>query len=98
MVWACYVMLLDFLKFSQELLDNTAVQALCDSNIIEYNNASDNHGSGIFIGGNDNTIRYNTVCNNRDGGPYYEDGIRPIITTTPEPRDAHTPAAHQKVT
>jgi len=48
---------------------------LCDFNLIEHNNASDNYGSGIFIGGNDNTIRYNTLCNNRDGGPYYEDSV-----------------------
>jgi parallel beta-helix repeat protein len=48
---------------------------LCDFNLIEHNNASGNYGSGIFIGGNDNIIRYNTVCNNRDGGPYYEDSI-----------------------
>jgi len=48
---------------------------LCDFNLIEHNNASDNYGSGIFIGGNDNTIRHNTVCNNRDGGPYYDDSI-----------------------
>jgi parallel beta-helix repeat protein len=27
---------------------------LCDFNLIEHNNASDNYGSGIFIGGNDN--------------------------------------------
>jgi parallel beta-helix repeat protein len=46
---------------------------LCDFNLIEHNNASDNYGSGIFIGGNDNIIRYNTVCNNMNGGPYYED-------------------------
>ena len=48
---------------------------LCDLNLIEHNNASDNYGSGIFIGGNDNIVRYNTVCNNRDGGPYYEDNV-----------------------
>jgi parallel beta-helix repeat protein len=48
---------------------------LCDFNLIEQNNASDNYGSGIFIGGNDNIIRYNTVCNNRDGGPYYDDSV-----------------------
>jgi parallel beta-helix repeat protein len=48
---------------------------LCDFNLIERNNASDNYGSGIFIGGNDNTVRYNTVCNNRDGGPYYADSV-----------------------
>ena len=48
---------------------------LCDFNLIEHNNASGNYGSGIFIGGNDNTIRYNTVCNNRDGGPYYDDSV-----------------------
>jgi hypothetical protein len=48
---------------------------LCDFNSIEHNNASGNYGSGIFIGGNDNIIRYNTICNNRDGGPYYADSI-----------------------
>ena len=48
---------------------------LCNFNTIEYNNASCNYGSGIFIGGNNNTIRYNTVCNNRDGGPYYDDSV-----------------------
>ena len=42
-------------------------------NLIEHNNASDNYGSGIFIGGNNNTVRYNTVCNSKNGGPYYED-------------------------
>ncbi|RKY53402.1 MAG: hypothetical protein DRP93_06605 [Candidatus Neomarinimicrobiota bacterium] len=47
----------------------------CDFNLIEHNNASDNYGSGIFIGGNYNLIRYNTVCNNRDGGLYYDDGV-----------------------
>ena len=48
---------------------------LCDFNLIEHNNASDNYGSGIFIGGNDNIVRYNTVCNNMDGGPYYDDSV-----------------------
>ena len=48
---------------------------LSNFNTIEHNNVSDNYGSGIFIGGNNNTIRYNTVCNNRDGGPYYEDSV-----------------------
>ncbi|KAF5412963.1 MAG: hypothetical protein C5S38_07515 [Candidatus Methanophagaceae archaeon] len=48
---------------------------LCGFNLIECNNASDNYGSGIFIGGNTNIIRYNTVCNNRDGGPYHEDSV-----------------------
>ena len=47
----------------------------CDFNLIEHNNASDNYGSGIFIGGNANIVRYNTVCNNGDGGPYYEDNV-----------------------
>ena len=46
---------------------------LCNFNLIEYNNASDNYGSGMFIGGNNNTIRYNTVYNNKNGGPYYDD-------------------------
>jgi parallel beta-helix repeat protein len=48
---------------------------LCDFNLIEHNNVSDNYGSGIFIGGNNNTLRNNSVCNNRDGCPYYEDSI-----------------------
>jgi len=48
---------------------------LCDHNIIEHNNASDNYGSGIFIGGNSNTIRYNIICNNKDDGPYYQDSV-----------------------
>ena len=48
---------------------------LCDYNLIEHNNASDNYGSGIFIGGNNNTIRYNTICNNRNGGHYHEDSV-----------------------
>jgi parallel beta-helix repeat protein len=43
---------------------------LSNSHLIEHNNASDNYGSGIFIGGNDNTIIHNTVCNNGDGGHY----------------------------
>ena len=33
-------------------------------NLIEHNNAIDNSGEGIFIGGKNNTIRYNTVLNN----------------------------------
>jgi parallel beta-helix repeat protein len=48
---------------------------LCDFNLIERNNASDNYGSGIFIGGNNNIVKYNTVCNNKNGGPYYDDFI-----------------------
>ena len=39
----------------------------CANNTIEYNNASYNYGTGIFIGGPCNTIRYNTVCNNKNG-------------------------------
>ena len=48
---------------------------LTDNNLVEHNTISDNYGSGIFIGGNNNTIKYNTVCNNKDGGPYYEDWV-----------------------
>jgi parallel beta-helix repeat protein len=44
-------------------------------NYIEHNNASNNYGSGMFIGARENTIRYNTVCDNRDDGPYYQDSV-----------------------
>ena len=36
-------------------------------NLIEGNNASSNYGDGIFIGGENNTIRNNVVCNNTAG-------------------------------
>lgn len=44
-------------------------------NYIEHNNASNNYGSGMFIGARENIIRYNTICDNRDGGPYYQDSV-----------------------
>lgn len=36
-------------------------------NTIEGNNASCNHGDGIFIGGENNTVRNNVVCGNMAG-------------------------------
>ena len=40
----------------------------CTQNFtIEYNNASCNYGTGIFIGGPCNTIRHNNVSNNMNG-------------------------------
>ena len=44
-------------------------------NLIEHNNASNNYGSGMFIGAKNNTVRHNRICNNRDGGPYYQDSV-----------------------
>ncbi len=51
----------------------------CRNNLIAYNNASDNRGGGIFIGGPNNTVRDNNVndndwygiCLGRDDGSYY---------------------------
>ena len=48
---------------------------LSDFNTIEHNDITDNYGSGIYIGGNNNTIRKNKICNNKDGGPYREDSV-----------------------
>ena len=48
---------------------------LTDNNLVEHNNISNNYGTGIFIGGNNNTIRSNIVCNNKNGGPYHADCI-----------------------
>jgi parallel beta-helix repeat protein len=45
---------------------------LSDFNHIEYNEITDNYGSGIFIGGNNNTVKNNKILNNKDGGPYSE--------------------------
>ena len=39
----------------------------CEHNLIEHNNASDNYGTGIFIGGPRNTIRNNIASYNKDG-------------------------------
>ena len=44
-------------------------------NLIEHNNASNNYGSGMFIGARNNTIRYNKICDNKDGGPYSADSV-----------------------
>jgi parallel beta-helix repeat protein len=41
---------------------------LCNYNLIAFNNASNNYGDGIFIGGLYNTIEYNLVINNSDNG------------------------------
>ncbi len=41
---------------------------LTDDNLIAYNNASDNIGNGIFIGGNRNIIEWNTANNNTQYG------------------------------
>ena len=44
------------------------VRCKCSQNLtIEYNNASCNYGTGIFIGGPCNTIRHNNVSNNKNG-------------------------------
>jgi len=48
---------------------------LSDFNTIENNEIKENYGSGIFIGGNNNTIRKNEICNNKNGGPYYQDSV-----------------------
>ena len=40
--------------------------ATADS-IIEYNNVSNNYGTGIYIRGHRNIVRYNTVINNKNG-------------------------------
>jgi len=52
---------------------------LCRYNLIAYNNASDNRGGGIFIGGPNNTVRDNNVndndwygiCLGRSDGSWY---------------------------
>jgi len=38
--------------------------------IIEYNEVTENYGSGIFIGGPDNIVSHNIVKNNRNGSAY----------------------------
>ncbi|MCK4613526.1 MAG: right-handed parallel beta-helix repeat-containing protein, partial [Thermoplasmata archaeon] len=38
-----------------------------DSNTLEYNDIKENHGDGIFVGGNENIIRYNNVTENTHG-------------------------------
>jgi hypothetical protein len=40
------------------------------THIIEYNNVTENYGTGIWIGGPNNTIRYNTITNNKNGSAY----------------------------
>jgi hypothetical protein len=37
---------------------------------IHHNNASANYGSGIFVGGPDNVVRYNIASNNKNGSEY----------------------------
>ena len=44
-------------------------------NIIQYNNASDNIGNGIFVGGCGNIVKYNTLTNNRNDGAVKGIGI-----------------------
>ncbi|HJH26984.1 MAG TPA: hypothetical protein C5S37_09510, partial [Methanophagales archaeon] len=44
---------------------------------IHHNNASYNYGSGIFIGGPNNTIRYNIASCNKNGSEYSGIGIGP---------------------
>ncbi len=46
-----------------------------NDNTIEHNEVLNNYGSGIFIGGNRNKVRNNTVWNNKDSGPYYADFV-----------------------
>jgi parallel beta-helix repeat protein len=43
--------------------------------IIENNIASDNKGVGIYVGGAGNTIRYNTVIDNKNGSAYGWNGM-----------------------
>ena len=43
--------------------------------IIENNIASDNKGVGIYVGGAGNTIRYNTVMDNKNGSAYGWNGM-----------------------
>jgi hypothetical protein len=44
---------------------------------IHHNNASYNYGSGIFIGGPNNTVRYNIASYNKNGSEYSGIGIGP---------------------
>ncbi|MCK4458489.1 MAG: right-handed parallel beta-helix repeat-containing protein [Methanosarcinales archaeon] len=44
--------------------------AATHNTIVEYNNASNNLGTGIYFRANNNTLRYNTVVNNKDGSPW----------------------------
>ena len=37
---------------------------------IEHNDVHENYGTGIFIGGPDNIVRYNTITDNRNGSLY----------------------------
>ncbi len=43
------------------------------SSNIEHNIAMDNKGPGIYVGGPDNTLRFNEVTNNRNGSAYRND-------------------------
>jgi parallel beta-helix repeat protein len=43
------------------------------SSNIEHNIAMDNKGPGIYVGGPDNTLRFNKVTNNRNGSAYRND-------------------------
>jgi len=42
---------------------------------VEYNNVTDNYGPGIFVRGDNATIRYNTVINSTNVSTKYGDGI-----------------------
>jgi parallel beta-helix repeat protein len=40
------------------------------NHIIEHNTVTENYGTGVWIGGPSNTIRYNTITNNKNGSAY----------------------------
>jgi len=44
--------------------------ACTDNTIVEHNYIADNYGTGIFFRATNNTIRYNTVINNRNGSSW----------------------------
>lgn len=45
----------------------------CNSFSIEHNLATDNKGPGIYVGGPDNTLQFNTVTDNKNGSIYKND-------------------------
>lgn len=46
----------------------------CSSSFnIEHNIATENKGPGIYVGGPDNTLRFNTLINNKNGSIYKDD-------------------------
>ncbi len=45
----------------------------CNSFSIEHNLAAGNKGPGIYVGGPDNTLRFNTVTDNKNGSIYKND-------------------------